>query len=230
MCGRDTAFYTWREIHAFSRPLTLTTPADDPEPRFNRAPTTSAWVLIGDPEDPQHATAHQMRWGLIPGWAKDSKIGYSTFNARAETASTKPVFRDSWKRRRCLIPSSGYYEWQLLANGKTKQPYFIHNADAPILMFAGLWARWHSPTSGDIDSYSILTHEAAGPVRELHDRMPLMLPPDLLGAWLNGSSDDAAAIVHAAPVASLAFHRIGNAVGNVRNEGAGLIEPIEVKP
>jgi putative SOS response-associated peptidase YedK len=167
-----------------------------------------------------------MRWGLIPFWAKDAKVGYTTINARVETVSTKPAFREAWKRRRCLVPSSGYFEWQVLADGKTKQPYFIRNVQAPILMFAGLWERWNGPDGG-VESYSIVTRDAAPVVREVHDRMPLTLTPELLRDWLHGTVEDAAAIAHAAPAPELDFYPVSRAVGNVRNTGEQLIAPIE---
>lgn len=222
MCGRDTFFATWAQVREFSLPLAVDTPAQDAAPAFNRAPSQTGWVLLPDRAGAQ---ATPMRWGLIPFWAKDSKIAYSTINARIESASSKPAFREPWKRRRCLVPSSGYYEWQVLADGKTKQPWFIHAGHAPILMFAGLWDRWRGP-DGDIDSYSILTQAAAGPITRVHDRMPLILPPTLFADWLHGDADAAAAIAHAAPLPDLAFHPVGRAVGNVRNQGESLIQPL----
>lgn len=220
MCGRDTFFATWAEVRAFSSPLPLATPAQDAAPAYNRAPTQQGWVIRADAG--RGGDVVPMRWGLVPFWAKDPKIAYSTINARIESASSKPAFREPWKRRRCLVPSSGYYEWQVLADGKTKQPWFIHAADAPILMFAGLWDRWRGP-DGEIDSYAILTQPAEGAVTAVHDRMPLSLPPALLADWLHGSPEDAAAIAHSAPVAEVAFHRVARAVGNARNQGPGLI-------
>lgn len=227
MCGRDAAFFTWAEIHAFSQPLTIETPADEPLPQYNRAPTQSAWTLVaGDGTD---LRAYPMRWGLVPRWAKDAKIGYSTINARVDTACTKPSFRDAWKHRRCLVPASGYYEWPVLADGKTKQPYFIRDADAPVLMFAGLWERWQGP-DGPLDTYSIVTQDAAGDVATIHDRMPLALPQSMLRDWVYGDADTAAAIAQAAPVPSLVFHPVGRDVGNVRNQGPTLIEALAEAP
>ncbi len=175
------------------------------------------------------AMAVSMRRGLIPFWAKDMKIAYSTINARVESASAKPAFRDAWKRRRCLVPASGYYEWRVLAERKTKQPYFVHAANAPVLMFAGLWDRWQDAEAEVIQSYSIVTMAAAGAIADIHDRMPLILPPPLLRDWIYGSADDAASIALAAPVPELAFHGVSKAVGNVRNQGGGLIEPLAAR-
>jgi len=191
----------------------------DPEPSYNVAPTQLGWVIA--PDGAGLLQPAEMRWGIVPLWAKDAKIAYSTINARVETASTKPAFRGAWKSRRCLVPASGYYEWP--GEGKAKQPYFIHAAEAPVLLFAGLW----EPGRGDAaPTYSIVTRDADGPVAGLHDRMPLMLPRDLARGWVEGSADDAAAIAYAAPLPDLAWHAVGKAVGNVRNQGRQLIEPI----
>ena len=217
MCGRDTQFYTWREIHAFSGGLAVSTPTQDPEPNYNRAPTQSGWVLVDDGAG--GAIATQMRWGLLPPWAKDEKLAYSTINARAETASTKPAFRSAWKQRRGVIPSSGYYEW--LKVGSTKQPYFIHAVDAPVVFFAGLWER-----RGELLTYSIVTREADPSIAFLHDRMPLMLPSDMLAEWIHGTPEQAGQIAIAAPEPDLIWHKVDRAVGNVRNRGAHLIEPV----
>jgi len=219
MCGRDTFFATWAQVREFSLPLPVATPAEDPLPAYNRAPTQTGWVLTATDAG---AEASPMRWGLVPYWAKDLKIAYSTINARIETASSKPAFREPWKRRRCLVPSSGYYEWQLLADGKSKQPWFVHAVDAPLLMFAGLWDRWRGP-EGDIDSYAIITQPAAGAIAQVHDRMPLILPAVRFSDWLLG---DPAAVAESIPAPSLAFHRVGKAVGNVRQQGEALIRPV----
>lgn len=220
MCGRYSRDYTWAEVHAFSQGLRLSTPAADPEPAYNVAPTQPGWVLV--PAGDGAASAQEMRWGIIPVWAKDAKIAYSTINARVETADTKPAFRAAWKSRRCLIPASGYYEWP--GEGAAKQPYYIHSAAGPLLIFAGLW----EPGRDDRPAtYSIVTRDAEGPVATLHDRMPLMLPVALLRDWIEGGPDDAAAIAHSAPIPDLAWHAVGKAVGNARNQGRQLIEPVQ---
>jgi putative SOS response-associated peptidase YedK len=224
MCGRYAIFYTWAEIHAFSQPLTIQTPAAEPEPRYNLAPTQQGWVIAEDDENA--LTARTMRWGLIPFWAKDAKVGFSTFNARIETAASKPMFREAWKRRRCLVPASGYYEWQRQKDGKTKQPVLIRDSASPILMFAGLWERWNSP-EGPVESCTIVTRDAEGPEAVLHDRRPVMLPPELLSDWIRGSTDEAAGIAMAAPDPALTWHAVGVAVGNVRNQGPRLVESSE---
>ena len=227
MCGRDSQFYTWSEVHAFSAGLELATPGTDPVPNYNRAPTQPGWVLVADGDG---ARALEMRWGLLPAWARDTRLAYSTINARCETAATKPAFRSAWKQRRGIVPSSGYYEWQKV--GAAKQPHFIRAANAPVLVFvhgggfvmgsnAGTWEQ-----RGHLVTYSSVTRPADPPIAQLHDRMPLILPGELLGDWLHGSPEQASEIALSAPEPELAFHPVAREVGNVRNTGPQLIAPM----
>lgn len=223
MCGRFTREYSWQDVHAFSGAFSVWYPPQQPTPAYNIAPTQSTWAILRDDDNAE--VLRELRWGLIPAWSKDLKIAYSTINARVETAATKPAFRDAWKHRRCLVPASGYYEWP--GEGVHKQPYYIHPTAAPILMFGGLWSRWTPPEGPVIESFSIVTLPAAGNIEGLHDRMPLMLPPDLHVDWLRGTAAQAAEIAHVAPMPALAFHPVRRAVGNVRNQGAQLIAAID---
>jgi putative SOS response-associated peptidase YedK len=220
MCGRDTLFHTWRDVWQFSQPLSLRTPDENPAPTWNRAPTQAGWTIVTTESG---AEVQAMRWGLVPFWAKDSKIGYSTFNARVESVATKPAFREAFKRRRCLVPSSGYYEWKALG-GKDKQPYFIHPADAPVMFFAGIWECWQPEEGDPLLSYSILTGPAEETLAGLHDRQPIILPSEVFADWLDGSREQAGEILHAAPLLLLAFHPVSRAVGNTRNNGPQLVE------
>lgn len=212
---------SWAEVHAFSRGLDLILPDADAEPTYNLAPTQNAWTLVAEGAQ---ARAEPMRWGLVPPWAGDLKIGASMINARLETVAVKPAFRKAWASRRCLVPASGYYEWRL-ENG-IKQPYYIHDREAPLLMFAGLWERWKSPQDAWVRSFAIVTCAALDPMRELHDRTPLMLPPVVLQDWLHGSVEDAAAIALSVQPPALAWHAVTRAVGNPRSNGPQLVAPI----
>ncbi|WP_222564634.1 SOS response-associated peptidase [Novilysobacter antarcticus] len=223
MCGRDSQFYTWREVHAFSGGLPLVTPDADPVPNYNRAPTQEGWAIVAADQD--GGAALPMRWGLLPAWAKDTRLAYKTINARLETVAEKPAFRSAWVRRRCLIPSSGYYEWIQL-DPKTKQPYFIHLADAPVMFYAGLWDARTGADGGELLTYSVITRDADQTVATIHDRMPLILPTDVFPAWLHGTSDDAMSIALSVPSANLVYHPVSRAVGNVRNTGPQLVEPL----
>ena len=212
---------SWAQVHAFSRGLDLVLPASDPAPSFNVAPTQPAWTLVADAAG---ARAVAMRWGLVPGWAPDLKLGASRINARLETVAVKPAFRNAWKARRCLVPASGYYEWREEAG--VKQPYYIHDGEAPVLMFAGLWERWKSPAGEWVHSFAIVTCAALDPMRQLHDRTPLMLPAPVLHDWLHGTPEAAAAIALAVEPPPLRWHAVSRAVGNPRSNGPQLVAPI----
>jgi putative SOS response-associated peptidase YedK len=222
MCGRFSRDMTWQQVHAFSQGLDLVVPEEAIEPSWNVAPTQQSWVLVA--ADRAAASAGKMRWGLLPSWAKDEKIGASMINARIETVAAKPAFRSAWKSRRCLVPASGYYEWR--TESGVKQPYWVHDATGPILMFAGLWENWKAPAGDWLRSFTIITQAAVGPMLELHDRTPLMLGPAVLSEWLHGSTGEAAAIAASAPIPELAWHPVSRAVGNPRSNGPKLIEPV----
>lgn len=149
--------------------------------RFNIAPTQQI-AAVRLTEEKSRALV-PLRWGLVPSWAKDLKIGNSLINARAETVAEKPAFRAAFKRRRCLVAADGYYEWKKL-DSKTKQPYYIRRYDEQPFAFAGLWERWER---GDepIESCTIITTDANVLTREIHDRMPVILPPDKYDIWLD---------------------------------------------
>lgn len=221
MCGRFTQAMSWAEVHAFSRGLDLILPAVEPEPTWNLAPTQPAWTLVAEGST---VRAEPLRWGLVPPWAGDLKIGASMINARMETATVKPAFRNAWKSRRCLVPASGYYEWR--SENGIKQPYFIHDGGAPLLMFAALWERWKSPQGEWLRSFAIVTCAALDPMRELHERTPLMLPPVVLQDWLHGSPEDAAAIALSVQPPALDWHAVSRAVGNPRSNGPQLVAPV----
>ena len=147
-------------------------------PRYNIAPTQSSLVCRLD--DAGQREIVPMRWGLVPSWAKDIKIGYKLINARAETVSEKPSFRAAYKRRRCLVIASGFYEWK--REGKSKQPFHIHREDDQPFAFAGLWEYWDQ---GAIESFTIITTAANSLMVPIHHRMPVLLQPDQYGVWLD---------------------------------------------
>jgi putative SOS response-associated peptidase YedK len=182
MCGRFTQHYTWDEVHAF---LSVFGTPKNLQPHYNIAPTDTVDVVrLGK----QGREMVPMRWGLIPGWwKKTAKEMPATFNARAESVAEKPMFREAFRRRRSIIPASGYYEW---TGGKgAKQPHLFTAADgSPVLAFAGLWDRWRDPaTREEILSCTIIVSDASAWMEPYHDRMPVLLAEKDFNAWLDGT-------------------------------------------
>jgi putative SOS response-associated peptidase YedK len=179
MCGRFTQNFTWQELIEL---YNLTNPAiPNLRASWNVAPTQDIGVIVKEEPGLIYKT---MRWGLIPFWVKDEKIGNSLINARVETVAEKPAFRSAFKDRRCLIPASGYYEWKTLPgltkSKPLKQPFYITASDGKPLTFAGLWEKWKD----GLLSATILTTDAGDSARELHGRMPLILDQAGIEKWL----------------------------------------------
>jgi putative SOS response-associated peptidase YedK len=156
-------------------------------PRYNIAPSQPVAAVRATPAGSGREIA-LLRWGLIPSWSKDPAIASRLINARAETASQKPSFRNAFKRHRCLIPTSGFYEWLRWERGK--QPYFVRMRDIHPFAFAGLWDRWESPDEGAVETCAILTTAANDVLAPIHDRMPVILPPAEYARWLDPSLKD----------------------------------------
>ena len=199
--------------------------ADDLPPSYNVAPTDPVYAVA------EHASRRHLvsfRWGLVPRWAESPKLAATMINARAETVATKPAFRDALRRRRCIIPADGFYEWTTNAAGN-KVPHFIRPEAGGLLAFAGLWETWRDktdPQAPPLRSCTILTRAAEGPVTALHDRMPLSLPPDAWSAWLSPDTEagEVTALLHVDPP-QLRFDAVSARVNAVRNNDPELLEP-----
>lgn len=223
MCGRCVLDLDWAEVLEL---LGVEWGGSTPEPSWNVAPTDTALIVRTHDERREAALA---RWGLVPGWAKDVSIGSRMFNARSETAHEKPAFRAAFQRRRCVVPTSGFYEWQKTGDGK--RPWYIVRADERALLCAGLWDRWtgggEGTGEGALETFTILTTAPNAFMQNLHDRMPCVLEPEAVGGWLAPGApvDEVRAMLAPAAEGVLIGYPVSRRVGNVRHNDASLTEP-----
>jgi putative SOS response-associated peptidase YedK len=224
MCGRARLATDYSEIR-IQLGFGDTARIPNFKPSWNIAPTQDLLVALRDSESGARVPA-LMRWGLVPSWAKDAKMSYSTFNARADGIDTKPAFRGAWKAgRRCLVVVDGFYEWRK----SDKHPFAVSRADKKLMTLAGLWETWTSPTGETVRSVTIITTDANAFLAELHDRMPAVLAAQDWPQWLGevpATQDELKALLRPAPEADLALWEVGKRVGNVRNDDPDLIVPI----
>jgi putative SOS response-associated peptidase YedK len=226
MCGRFTQERPASELAEIfaAEPL-----AEELGARFNVAPTDEAFVVV-QREDGRAVTAY--RWGLVPHWSSDRKSASRMFNARAETLTTSPPFREAFRRRRCVVPVDSFYEWK--REGSVRQPYRIARADGMPLALAGLWARWRDPATQDVQrTFTIVTTTPNGAMAELHDRMPVVLGADAWETWLvdgrSGPPVDPAellAMLEPNDDVELRIYAVNRYVNDVRRDGPELIEPL----
>ncbi|MDW3647497.1 MAG: SOS response-associated peptidase [Bacteroidia bacterium] len=195
-------------------------------PRYNIAPTQMA--LISPMHDPEHM--HFYRWGLIPHWAKDVKIGYKMINARSETILEKASFKSPMKNQRCLVWGDGFFEWKKELGGK--QPYYIGLKEHGLFAMAGLTSSWTSPQGEELRTFTIITTEPNELMEDIHDRMPVILPPAQRDTWMDAKKDpkDLLELLRPLPAEYMKAYPVGNSVGNVRNDHAQLIEPFSPPP
>ncbi len=179
MCGRLSQNLTWQQIYTLYT-LPVSTPRLDPQPRFNGAPTQEFLLCRLDEGGTRSMAA--LRWGLVPFWAKDVKIGARLINARAETVKDKPAFRSAFRARRCLIPANGWFEWK--RSGKSKQPYFLALESGSPLSFAALWEQW-GRDGQHLETFTIVTTEASSTISDIHHRQPAVVDPDDFSDWLD---------------------------------------------
>ncbi len=202
--------------------------ADDLPPSWNVAPTDPVYAVA---EHSQRRVLVTFRWGLVPSYSRDRRRAAAHINARIETAADKPAYRNGLARRRCLIPADGFYEWTAAPDGG-RQPHFIHHAGGLPLAFAGMWEVWRDPSDPDSEllrTCTILTTEAEGAIRGLHDRMPVAVAPESFDDWLDRDLTDAReALARLQPLDPelLVHHPVGRAVNDVRNNGPELIRPV----
>jgi putative SOS response-associated peptidase YedK len=198
---------------------------DDLEPSWNVGPTSSILGVRESPDGERILGAY--RWGLVPAGAKDPAAVKGTFNARAETVATKPMFRSAFRRGRALIPVDGFFEWRTIE--KVKRPYYFRRADDEPIVFAGLTEYWRGPDGSPLRSATIITTEAGPDMEGIHDRMPVVLEPGAWDRWLDPEvvdRDELEAMLHPALTGTLVHYPVGKEVGNTNNDGPGLLREV----
>jgi putative SOS response-associated peptidase YedK len=221
MCGRFTQHYTWQEVHDF---LDLLGQPQNLRPRYNIAPTTSIDVVRLNAEGRREMVS--MRWGLIPAWwKKPLREVPAAHNARVETVAEKPMFREAYKKRRCIVPVSGFYEWT--GPPKDRQPHLFTAADgSPLFALAGLWDRWRDPATGEeILSCTLIVTAATEWMTPYHDRMPAVLAQAGIDRWLRGEMS--AEELHPVPEARFRERKVSS---RLNRTGAGDDDPTIIEP
>ena len=197
-------------------------------PRYNIAPTQAVLLIRQNPKEPIRELS-LARWGLIPSWATDSSVGARMINARSETASARPAFRDLVKSRRCLIPADGFYEWK--RSGSAKQPYLFEVNDGELFAFAGIWDRWKDATGTEVETCSILTTTPNAVTAAVHDRMPVILDPDVYDLWLDPGMRNLNAVgdmLRPFDARMMRCYPVSARVNHVVNDDAECSAPVEL--
>ena len=239
MCGRFVSAGSPERIAAyFDTVLPTEVVAESLGENYNVAPTQDIYAVVGTGDGA--ARLDTFHWGLVPGWAKDRRIGSKMVNARAETLAEKPAFKSLFRTKRCIVPMDGFYEWKAGAEGGPvnakgkllKQPMYIHRADGDPLAVAGLWTRWKDPDDPEgrfLHSVTVITTAANRTVAPVHDRMPAMLPSSEWATWLDPANQDLdvlAPLLVGCDDDVLVMHEVSTEVNNVRNNRADLIAPV----
>lgn len=238
MCGRFVSSSSPERIAAY---FGAEQNVDTLGQNFNVAPTNDIYGVVADAEGERELQS--FHWGLIPSWAKERKIGNKMINARSETIAQKPAFKGVFKKRRCIIPMDGFYEWAAGVEGGpvtkagklVKRPHYIHRADGDPLAVAGIWAVWRDkeedPNGPWLHSASVVTTSANEFMSQIHDRMPVILPSAMWDMWLDPTNDQIdmlSALLVPAPENLLTMHEVSTDVNNVRNKGDHLTDPLPV--
>jgi putative SOS response-associated peptidase YedK len=226
MCGRFTQQRPSAELAALFEADDL---AATPGGRFNLAPQQSGLVVVEHPGERRSIVAY--RWGLVPTWAKEARIGNRLINARAETVATTPAFRGAFQKRRCLVPADAFYEWERVAES-IRQPNLVRRADGEPMAFAGLWSPWRDPAKPEgawMRTFAIVTTRANATLAPIHDRMPAILSAADWGAWLDPAGPDTVSLLGLLRPAAddlLIRYPVSKRVNSARNEGSDLVVPL----
>lgn len=221
MCGRYTLHGPVSRYQDYFDALNWADFSD----RFNIAPAASVPVIRQSPEGQR--VVDLLKWGLVPHWSKDPSLGAKLNNARGETVSEKPSFRDAFKRRRCLVPASGFYEWK--TEGKAKQPYFIHYKSEEPLAMGGLWESWRDEEGKILRTFCIITTGPNAVMEPIHDRMPVLIQPKDFARWLSPEVEGSRLmeLIAPAPADAMEAWPVSKAVSRSASDGPELIEPLK---
>jgi putative SOS response-associated peptidase YedK len=222
VCGRFALFATPEELAEYFDLDEIPVALASGRPRYNVAPGQAVAAVRATARAGRRADL--LRWGLVPFWAKDASVGHRLINARGETLAERPAFREALRRRRCLIPASGFYEWRK-TGGRRGQPFFIGATRERVIAFAGLWERWRDPSASLVESCTIVTTVANEVVAPIHDRMPVIVGRQDYARWLDTASDAAPAEL-AANAPELQSWPVGLEVNDPRHDGPSLIEAV----
>ena len=221
MCGRFALKTPPRSIQEhFHLPEAV-----DLAPRYNIAPSQPV-AVVRHPPGNNLLQLNMLRWGLIPHWAKDMKIGYKLINARGETLKQKPSFRSAFKKRRCLIVADGFYEWR--RSGKIRQPFYVQLKKESVFGFAGLWESWNGPDGNIVESTTIITTVPNELISEVHNRMPVILHPEQYDTWLLDSTPDDTLLdlLKPYPTDEMEMYKVGSIVNSPGNDSPGCLIPV----
>lgn len=221
MCGRFSLAISKERI---SKKFNVDIP-DDLSPNYNISPTQSTYVITNTA--PQQLQS--MQWGLVPHWSKDEKLGHNLINARSESIAGKPSFRIPIRRRRCLVLADGFYEWKKV--GRQRQPYRITRREDPVMVMAGLWDEWRDSSGGLLTTFAIITVPPNAEMREIHDRMPVLLEGDAISAWLQDLPlEHTLSLLQTAPDGSLDLFPVSKRVNSVHSNSPDLYQRITLPP
>jgi len=230
MCGRFVQVSSPELLVERFNVDVVTTPRH--EPSYNVAPRASVYAVRDRVEDDgRRRYLSELRWGLVPSWAKDPRVGDRMINARAESLAEKPAYERAFRLHRCVVPAEGFYEWQ--RRGRNKQPMFVHRRDGEPMAFAGLWAAWrdgHEPDGDWLRSCAIVTAAANDVLAPIHDRMPVVLEERDWDAWLNPTADEVDSLTKLLVPASndrLGVYPVSSAVNGADHDGPELVERVE---
>jgi putative SOS response-associated peptidase YedK len=225
MCGRVTQ--KTGELPGFVSVTGGPDPSRPPQPRYNGAPSQEFWIIRKNPKTGEYQR-DQLTWGLIPYWCKDPNGGRKPINAKAETAASLPTFRDAYARRRCLLPIDNFFEWKAIKGQKAKQPYAIAmKSDEPFAL-AGIWENWRRPGPHEwLRTFCVLTTNANELVSDIHDRMPVIIPPDAYDRWLANIEPDPRDLLVPFSSELMTMWPISTRVNKPENDDPSILDPAE---